>query len=166
MTPEEAADKLEIIELCMVKHWIYDHDAWPEYDEVFADVVSFPGAAAVDVDSNAYLQGHLITRDELKAALQGFKAGLITQHLIAGHRVQLDGDTAVCRAHSINIHFPARNAVDDALLAKGNEYRFDCIRTSSGWRIRGFIAVTRWTWGNAGSHDADDKMRTWRDAQD
>jgi hypothetical protein len=165
MTPEDAADKLEIIELCTVKHWIYDHDAWSEYDEVFADVVSFPGAAAVDSDSDSYLQSHLIARDELKTALQGFKAGLITQHLITGHRVQIDGDTAVCRAHSINVHLPAANAEDDALLAKGNDYRFDCIRTDSGWRIRGFIATTRWTWGNTESHDANTKMRTWQGSQ-
>jgi hypothetical protein len=164
MTPEEAADKLEIIELCTLKHWIYDHDEWDAYDDVFADQVSFPGADVVDPES--YLHDHLVTRDALKAALQGFKAGLITQHLITGHRVQLQGDKAVCHAHSINIHFPAHDARDDALLAKGNDYRFDCVRTQAGWRIRGFVATTRWSWGNSGSHDAGAKMRTWQGSQD
>lgn len=166
MTPEEAADKLEIIELCTVKHWIYDHDNWPEYDDVFTDPVAFAGAATVDPDSDSYLSDHLITREELKLALQGFKAGLTTQHLITGHRVQIDGDTAVCRAHSINVHLPTGTAMNDAVLAKGNDYRFDCIRTVAGWRIRGFIGTTRWTWGNPESHNADAKMRAWRDARE
>jgi hypothetical protein len=163
VTPEEATDKLEIIELCTLNHWIYDHDDWDAYDEVFADEVSFPGADVVDPD--AYLDGHLVTREALKDALKGFKSGLITQHLIAGHRVELQGETAICRAHSINIHFPADNPADEALLAKGNDYRFDCIRTNDGWRIRGFLATTRWSWGNDRSHDAGVKLRKWQDSQ-
>jgi hypothetical protein len=164
MTPEEAADKLEIIELCTVKHWNYDHDDWDAYDDVFTEQVSFPGAQIVDPDS--YLNDHFVTRGELKLALQRFKSGLITQHLILGHHVKLDGDTAVCRAHSINIHFPADNPASDTLLAKGNEYRFDCVRTDDGWRIRGFLATTGWTWGNSASHDAGAKMRAWQESQD
>ncbi len=164
MTPEEAADKLEIIELCTVKHWIYDHDDWDAYDDVFADQVSFPGAQPVDPED--YLDAHLVPKAELAAALRGFKSGLVTQHLITGHRVELRGDAAVCRAHSINIHFPAGNISNDTLLAKGNEYRFDCVRTIAGWRIRGFVASNIWAFGDDGAHDAAAKLRAFADSQD
>jgi hypothetical protein len=55
----------------------------------------------------------------------------ITQHLIAGHQVELDGDRAICRADSINVHLPvdARGGEIGALVLHGNEYRFELERT-------------------------------------
>lgn len=151
MTPEEAAEKLEIIELCTVKHWIYDHDDWDAYDDVFADQVSF--------------MDRLVSPREMADALRGIKAGLLTQHLILGHRVELNGDTAICRAQSINIHFPADDVRDETLLAKGNEYRFDCVRTPAGWRIAGFGAKNLWSFGSDASHDAAAKLKAFADAR-
>ena len=163
MTPEAAADKLEIVELCTVKHWIYDHDDWAAYDTVFADVVSFP--AGQDVDPEAYLDRFLVPKAELAGALRDIKAGLLTQHLITGHRVELRGDAAVCWAHSINIHFPRADVSSETLLAKGNEYRFDCVRTNAGWRIRGFIAKNIWAIGNTAAHDAAAKLSAFSAGQ-
>jgi hypothetical protein len=92
------------------------------------------------------------SRAEVKAAYPGLLSGLITQHLIAGHQVELDGDRAICRAHSINVHLPedgegspgrdsGRSGKDGGLVLHGNEYRFELARTAVGWRIDG-----RQTW--------------------
>jgi hypothetical protein len=159
-----AVDKFAIIELCTRPHWIYDHETWDELDDVFTDPVSMPTAeqaAEGAFDPKTYLDSYLVSLSDLKGGMAMFKAGLITQHLVAGHHVALDGDSAVCRAHSINIHFPADNAADDTLLAHGNEYRFDCIRTAAGWRIRGWAPWVRWSYGNQGSHDAASKQSAW-----
>ena len=159
-----AEDRFAVIELCRRPHWIYDHDAWDELDEVFTDPLSMPTvaqAAAEDFDQEHYLDAYLVSRAELRRGMAMFKSGLVTQHLVAGHHVELDGDTAVCRAHSVNIHFPADDMRDDTLLGHGNEYRFDCVRTDDGWRIRGWAPWVRWSYGNDRSHDAGAKQSAW-----
>lgn len=164
---EDAADKFDVIELCKRPHWIYDRDLWDELDNVFTDPLSMPTAAQAaetSFDPDNYLDDYLVPLAEMKRGMRMFKAGLLTQHLVAGHHVVLTGDTAVCRAHSINIHYPADDVRDETLLAHGNEYRFDCIRTAAGWRIRGWAPTVRWSYGNESSHDADAKQRAWKDS--
>jgi hypothetical protein len=175
---DTVADKLEIIEVCTRVHWCYDHQEWDGLDALFADVVSMPtlaqaGAAGFAV--GRYLDDYLFTRDELKRALSSVKDGLTTQHLIAGHQVTLDGDSAVCLAQSINVHLtsgmaagsggePAGDLVGGlggALVAHGNDYRFDLVRTGDGWRIRGWVPRIRWSYGNESSYDATAKQAAW-----
>jgi hypothetical protein len=179
------ADRLEIIEVCTRVHWCYDHQDWDGLDFLFADAVSMPTLAQVaspGFDLGTYLGDYVFTREELKRALRSVQAGLTTQHLIIGHQVTLEGDRAVCLAHSVNVHLPtpvAAAAVSGAgrsgsggrsgsargLLAHGNEYRFDLIRTVGGWRICGWMPRVRWSHGDESSHDAAAKQAAWRDAQ-
>jgi hypothetical protein len=163
------ADKLEIIEVCTRTHWCYDHQEWDGLDALFAGTVSMPTLAQVaepGFDPGNYLDGYLFTRDELKRALGSVKEGVTTQHLIAGHQATLNGDRAVCLAHAINIHLPSvtASAPGGALVAHGNDYRFDLLRTADGWRIRGWIPWIRWSWGDEASYDAGAKQAAWRDA--
>ncbi|WP_375476332.1 nuclear transport factor 2 family protein [uncultured Jatrophihabitans sp.] len=164
----ELADRIEIVDLCQRPHWAYDHDSWDDLDEVFTDPLSMPTLAQASepgFDPSDYLGRFLVTRDEVKAGMKMFKTGLLTQHLVAGHHVDLRGDAAVCRAHSVNIHFPADRVTDETLLAHGNEYRFDCIRTPVGWRIRGWVPMLRWSYGNETSHDVAAKQQGWLDTR-
>ena len=175
------ADRLEIIEVCTRVHWCYDHQDWDGLDFLFADTVSMPtlaqaGSAGFDLDQ--YLDGYLFSREELKRALSSVRAGLITQHLIAGHQVTVEGDAAVCLAHSVNIHMASGAAGSGAagsgaagsgaagsgrgLVAHGNDYRFDLLRTADGWRIRGWVPRIRWEYGDEASYDADARQAAWR----
>jgi hypothetical protein len=177
------ADRLEIIEVCTRVHWCYDHQDWDGLDFLFADAVSMPtlaqaGSPGFDLDT--YLDGYRFSREELKRALSSVQAGLITQHLIAGHQVTVEGDTAVCLAHSVNIHLasplvPGAASVGAAsdsgasgsrhgLVAHGNDYRFDLLRTADGWRIRGWVPRVRWGYGDGASYDADARQAAWRQA--
>jgi hypothetical protein len=191
------ADRLEIIEVCTRTHWCYDHQDWDGLDFLFADAVSMPTlaqAGSTGFDLDTYLDGYLFSREELKRALSSVQAGLITQHLIAGHQVALEGDTAVCLAHSVNIHLAsglasrlasgvgsAAGASDSGasdsgasdsrpsgsghgLVAHGNDYRFDLLRTAEGWRIRGWVPRIRWGYGDEASYDADARQAAWRQA--
>jgi hypothetical protein len=157
------SDKLEIIEVCTRVHWCYDHQQWDGLDALFSDVVAMPTlaqAASAGFDVGRYLDEYLFSRDELKRALSSVKDGLITQHLIAGHQITLDGDRAVCLAHSINVHL----ASGRDLVAHGNDYRFDLVRTGGGWRIRGWVPRIRWSHGDEASYDAGAKQAAWREA--
>jgi hypothetical protein len=164
---QTALDRFEIIQLCLRPHWIYDHDAWDDLDEVFTDPLSMPTVSQVaepSFDPEDYLDDYLVARAQMRRGMEMFKAGLLTQHLVAGHHVELRGDAAVCWAHSVNIHFPASDVRGETLLAHGNEYRFDCVRTADGWRIRGWAPTVRWSYGNETSHDALAKSQAWLDS--
>ena len=164
------ADRLEIVEVCTRVHWCYDHQDWDGLDLLFADPVSMPTlaqAGSPGFDLGRYLDGYLFSREELKRALSSIKAGLITQHLIAGHQVTIEGDTAVCVAHSVNIHLASRSTSGGTgsgrgLVAHGNDYRFDLVRTADGWRIRGWVPRIRWGYGDHASYDADARQAAWR----
>ena len=176
------ANRLEIIEVCTRVHWCYDHQDWDGLDFLFADPVSMPTlaqAGSPGFDLDGYLDEYLFSREELKRALSSVQAGLITQHLIAGHQVTLEGDTAVCVAHSVNIHLasgsapglesgvgPGAGAPESGrgLVAHGNDYRFDLVRTVDGWRIRGWVPRIRWGYGDDASYDADARQAAWRQA--
>jgi hypothetical protein len=160
-------DRLDIIATCQRVHWTYDHETWADLDELFTDPVAMPTvaqAAAIDFDPNDYLERYLVSRAQLRHGMSSFKQGLLTQHLVAGHHVDLDGDRAVCRAHSINIHFPADDVRDRTLLGHGNEYRFDLVRTAAGWRIRGWVPWVRWSYGADRAHDVAAKQQAWLDS--
>ncbi|HEX4091831.1 MAG TPA: nuclear transport factor 2 family protein [Trebonia sp.] len=173
------ADRLEIIEVCTRVHWCYDHRDWDGLDALFAETVSMPTLAQADApgfDVLTYLDGHLFSRDELKRALSSVADGLVTQHLIAGHQVSLDGDRAVCVAHSVNVHLasvasaPGDGSVSGplsesggGLVAHGNDYRFDLVRTGDGWRIRGWVPRIRWGYGDEASYDAGARQAAWRE---
>jgi SnoaL-like domain len=165
---QELADRLEIIEVCTRLHWCVDHRDWDGLDDLLADHVSFPTPAemtAPDFDPARYRR----SRAEVKAAYPGLLSGLITQHLIAGHQVELDGDRAVCRAHAINVHLPDGGDGGDsgdsgkggALVLHGNEYRFELARTAAGWRIDGRQTWIRWRWGDEAHYDVDRRLLEW-----
>jgi hypothetical protein len=152
------SDRLEIIEVCTRLHWCVDHRDWDGLDDLLADQVSFPTPAemtAPGFDPAGYRR----SRAEVKAAYPVLLAGLITQHLIAGHQVELDGDRAVCRAHSINVHLPEGSGGD--LVLHGNEYRFELARTAAGWRIDGRQTWIRWRWGDEAHYDVDRRLLRW-----
>ena len=160
------ADKLKIIEVCTRVHWCYDHQQWDGLDALFDGTVSMPTlaqAASPGFDAERYLDEFLFTRDELKRALGAVREGLTTQHLIAGHQVTLNGDRAVCLAHSVNIHLPL-SGTGGGLVAHGNDYRFDLLRAAEGWRIRGWVPRIRWSHGDEASYDATAAQAAWREA--
>jgi hypothetical protein len=160
--PGRVSDRLAILDLCRRKHWIYDHDRWDELDEVFTGTISMPtvaDAADPGFDENDYLDRFLVTRADVKRGMSMFKTGLLTQHLIVGHHVRLAADTAVCQAHSLNVHF--RLDGSSGMLLHGNDYRFDCLKTDEGWRIRGWVVWIRWSHGDDSGHDVAAKQSAW-----
>jgi hypothetical protein len=155
---ERLADRLDIIEVCTRLHWCVDHRDWDRLDELLAEQVSFPTPAellAPGFDGANYVRG----RAEIKAAYPVLLGGLITQHLIAGHQVEIVGDQAVCRAHAINVHVPEDG--QGSVVAHGNEYLFKLRRTGSGWRIYARQTWIRWRSGDESRYEVDARMRVW-----
>jgi hypothetical protein len=160
-TLDRLADRLDIIEVCTRLHWCVDHRDWSGLDELLDEHVSFPTPdelARPGFDAANFVR----PRSEITSAYPVLLGGLITQHLIAGHQVEVDGDRAVCRAHSINVHVPEGD--QGPIVLHGNEYRFDLRRTDSGWRIVARQTWIRWRSGDETHYAVDARMQAWATA--
>lgn len=157
---DTVADRLDVVEVCTRLHWCVDHRDWDGLDDLLDEQISFPTPAELarpDFDPADYYR----SRSEIKAAYPGLLAGVLTQHLITGHQVEIDGDRAVCRAHAVNVHIPEHDPKH--VVAHGNEYRFDLIRRESGWRIHARQTWIRWRSGDETHYDVDRRTHSWAD---
>ena len=71
---------------------------------------------------------------------------LLTQHLLANHRITLEGDTASAEVQLIN-PFVAGTADEPTVLVFGGHYTDRFRRTPAGWRIVEQTQVTTWQAG-------------------
>jgi hypothetical protein len=159
VTLRALADRLDIIAVCTRYHWCVDHRDWGGLGDLLADYVSFPTPAEMSApgfDPADYRR----SRADITAAYPGLLGGVVTQHLVAGHQVELDGDRAVCLAHAINVHQPADQPGGQVVM-HGNEYRFELERGGAGWRICARQQWIRWRAGDEAHYDVDARTRDW-----
>jgi hypothetical protein len=156
----ELEDRLDIIEACTRLHWLVDHKLWDQLDEVLAETVSLPTLQEQVHEEVFDPRAFLRSRDDIKREYPALLEGLLTQHLIAGHQVRISGDSAICTAHSINVHVRSRETGQD-VVTHGNEYRFDLVRTPKGWRICARRTWLRWSVGPDEIHDVAAKQAEW-----
>lgn len=137
-------DRTDIIETCTRMAWHADRREWDLLAGVFADEValdytSLNGGEPVTLSPAAVV-------DAWRGGLGAFEA---TQHLIANHLVAVDGDTAVCTASFQATHRRSQ-PYGSPLWTLGGHYRFDLVRTGSGWRIGGVVMTAEWGDGDRG----------------
>ncbi|MGE3622169.1 MAG: nuclear transport factor 2 family protein [Acidimicrobiia bacterium] len=151
-------DRLDVIEVCTRLHWLVDRKRWDELDQVLAPRVCLP---TLEEQDRPDFDARRATRslEEIVASYVLLLGGLRTQHLVTGHQVELDGDAAVCWAHSVNVHWTDEPGAGK--VVHGNEYRFDLARTGAGWRIVGRRTRILWSEGDESLHDVTSKQRDW-----
>ncbi|WP_225993290.1 nuclear transport factor 2 family protein [Actinomadura rudentiformis] len=135
-------DRLAVVETCTRMAWHADQREWDLLAGIFADSVtldytSLNGGEPAELSPEQIVAGW-------SATLGSFDA---TQHLITNHLVDVDGDTAVCTASFQATHRLA-NPLGAPLWTLGGTYRFDLVRTGSGWRISGVVMTATWADGN------------------
>lgn len=108
-------------------------------ETVALDNTSLRGGNAATVSSDEVVAGW-------RQALQGLD---VTQHLIANHQVEVDGDDATCIAYFQAVHRLATSH-GDPLFTVGERYDFRLHRAGADapWRIGGLVATSLWTTGN------------------
>jgi hypothetical protein len=77
-------------------------------------------------------------------SLSGFTA---TQHLLANHTIDLQGDRAECLSYVQAMHYLPNDRGDNELVL-GGYYNDRMVRTAQGWRIEGLKLTVLWTKGN------------------
>lgn len=135
-------DKSDIIETCTRMGWYADRREWGLLKEVFAERVT------LDYTSLNGGEPAELTPDQIIGGWQAVLGALdATQHLIAGHLVTVDGDTAECTANFQAVHRLA-NPFGSPLWTLGGIYRFGLVRVSDGWRISAVTMTATWADGN------------------
>jgi hypothetical protein len=91
--------------------------------------------------------------DEFVAQRRSGLAGLVTQHLGAGHLVEVRGDTATCRCDFAIRRWPT-DPSDSRFLHSYGTYRFGLRRNADGWEIESIQQVVVRSEGDRTLHGA------------
>jgi hypothetical protein len=115
---------------------------WDAYRGVFADELvldytSYRGGEPVTVAADAWV-------DRVR---RRFSTMLATQHSLTNHRIELDGDEALCRTYVEAMHVALVDGVEEWCVV-GGAYDDRLRRTPDGWRIVRKKLDVRWTIGN------------------
>ena len=115
-------------------------------DEFYLSVPPLAGDA-VPLEGNMRAEEH--ARNVI-AMLSEFTA---TQHVLANHLIDVEGDTASCCAYLIGTHTLAGVEDGDPIQTIGARYDFQCNRTPQGWKITNMKWTRYWSTGNGGLWD-------------
>jgi hypothetical protein len=106
-------------------------------DSVEVDYTSLNGGDPTSMAAHDLVDGWRTMLDRLDG----------TQHLLAGHLVTLDGETARCVCNVLATHV-LTDPNGTSLWVVGGRYEFVLDRTSNGWLIAALTLTTTWTTGN------------------
>ncbi len=124
MTPQEVADRVEILDLLARYSTVVDRGAWDQMSALFT------ADAVLDFSATGGICGSLREHQEFNAeVLTGFAS---TQHVMGLPTVTVDGDTATSRSICFN-----PMVVDEShVFFVGLWYDDELVRTGDGWRFR------------------------------
>lgn len=134
----------DVLDTCTRYSWHADLREWDRMAEIFADRVrvdtrTMPGGGQAIVDRADLIKGW-----ETLFATMG-----PTQHLTSNYLVQVNGDTAECRAQYQAQHLAPTAAGDPGLIIAGH-YRFGLVRKDDRWVIDDLMIRHTWSSGNLG----------------
>ena len=112
-------------------------------------------AAELDVDYSSFrgTPPGRVAADEFVAQRRIGLAGLVTQHVGAGHLVEIHGDTAACRCDFAIRRWPADPA-DGRFLHSYGTYRYGLRRCEDDWKIESIVQVVARSEGDRTLHGA------------
>lgn len=123
MTPQEVADRVEILDLLARYSTVVDRGAWDEMPALFTD------DALLDFSATGGISGSVADHQEFNAkVLAGFAS---TQHVMGLPTIVVDGDQATSRS----ICFNPMVVDDQHVFFVGLWYDDELVRTSTGWRF-------------------------------
>ena len=135
------ADKLAIIELINGFGMSIDLRDWESFRSLFTEQVEF------DYSSIGEIAGNLRADDIVKTASQDLGGFQATQHLITNHLVEIENDTATCKAHVRAMHFlPVEET--ESLLEMGGYYTAELVCINFNWKIKSWKFTVLWSRGD------------------
>ena len=123
MTPQEVADRVEILDLVARYSTVVDSGAWDQMPALFTE------DAVLDFRDTGGIRGTVAEHQEFNAkVLTGFAS---TQHVMGLPTIVVDGDTATSRS----ICFNPMVVNDEKVFFVGLWYDDQLVRTPAGWRF-------------------------------
>lgn len=123
MTPQEVADRVEILDLLARYSTVVDRAAWDEMSGLFTT------DAVLDFSATGGICGSMAEHQAFNAeVLSGFAS---TQHVMGLPAVRVDGDTAT----SCSICFNPMVVDEQHVFFVGLWYDDVLVRTADGWRF-------------------------------
>ncbi|KIF77832.1 hypothetical protein QR77_36365 [Streptomyces sp. 150FB] len=140
--PSPSETRIEVIETCTRMAVHADRREWALLsglftEKVLLDYTSLGGGEPVQLTPQEIV-------DAWSATLGGYDA---TQHLVANHLVQVDGDRAVCTASFQATHLLS-SSLGSPLWTLGGDYRWELSRTGGRWLINSIVMEATWGDGN------------------
>jgi hypothetical protein len=136
------SDRDEVAELASKLGLLVDAHDWEGTQALFCD--------QVDLDYTSLNGGEPVRLPpaEIVGAWKDILTRLeASQHLIANHVVEIDGDEGTVAANVIATHVAAR-ATGDAMWTVGGRYDLRVRRQAGGWRIAALTMTVLWATGN------------------
>ncbi len=135
-------ERTAIVEVTTRMAWLADRRDWDALAGVFADRVQLDFTSLTGGEPATLAPADIVAG--WRRGLDGLDA---TQHLIANHLVDIDGDRAVATAQFQATHVLA-NQYGDPVWTLGGHYRFGLVRSGDGWRIDALTMTFTWATGN------------------
>ena len=130
-------DRQAIIDVTIAYSWALDGRRFDDLDHVFL--------ANATAQLGRLLEGRDAIKQRIRDALVPLDA---SQHLVATHQVEIDGDRATGRCYLQAQHVKAGTPGGDLFMV-GGRYEDRYARTPDGWRIEHRELVVIWTDGNS-----------------
>jgi hypothetical protein len=141
MSTASPQDRLDVIEAVNRFGWHTDQHEWDELAKVLAEEIDLDYSAVFGAERSTATSADVVSQwEKLFSRVR-------TQHMITNHIVDVDGDTATCRAHFHAQHIAEARHGDSQFLLAGS-YRFGLARTETGWRITSVVVTPIWSRGN------------------
>jgi hypothetical protein len=141
MSTARLQDRLDVIEVVNRFGWHTDHHEWDELSAVLAEELYLDYSAVFGVEPSTS------PRADVLAQWEKLFSRVRTQHIITNHIVDVDNDSATCRAHFHAQHVAEVRHGDSQFLLAG-AYRFGLARTEHSWRIASVVVRPIWSRGN------------------
>lgn len=140
--PRELADRLAVQDTVTRMAVLADRRDWQALTGIFADQVRVDYTALTGGEPGSIAGADLVAG--WAGALGGYRA---TQHLVANHLVEVDGDTAVATATFQATHYlPSPHG--GPLWTLAGTYRWVLVRDQDHWKISSVTMTPQWADGN------------------
>ena len=124
-----------------------DLSQWDKLKEVFADDITLDYTSEFGGEPIHLTPKKLVEEWKWLANYEG------SEHIIAGHVIEVDGDTAKATAQEMGVH-KLTNDKGEPFWDNGGHYEFELKEVSEGnWRVTRMKYVLRWERGNRGIVD-------------
>jgi hypothetical protein len=152
----ELLDQAAIVDLTHRMVGCFDLLDWAALEGCFLDEIDVRYEYVVD-DGVSTMSAEAFV-EAWRGAMSGLEA---TQHLLANHQVDVEGDEATCTAYCLVQHYYPDPA-GGSTWTLGGHYDLALARTDEGWRIGALEMTVVWAQGNG--HLLDQAARVPSDA--